>query len=89
MADGQVGTVIVDFAPRVRRFVLARKWHPSQQISDLPDGGVRLRMQTGGRELVRWVLEWGCNCVEVEPGWLKAAVVEELEGAIERYRSDT
>ena len=89
MADGQVGTVIVDFAPRVRRFVLARKWHPSQQISDLPDGGVRLRMQTGGRELVRWVLEWGCNCVVVEPPWLKEAVKEELKGAMELYASDT
>lgn len=87
MATGTVGPVVLDFSPKVRRFVLARRWHASQEIVENADGSVRLRMHTGGRELVRWVLEWGETCTVREPAWLRDEVIRELRGALARYET--
>lgn len=79
--------IVLRFTPKVRHLVHARVWHPSQELTDGPDGSVTLCMWSGGRELVRFCLEWGENCVVVEPAWLRDEVVRELRAALERYES--
>lgn len=66
-------------------YVQARHWGDHQALSPLPDGGLRLEMDSGGRELVRWVLEWGDKARVIAPGWLREDVITELSGALSQY----
>lgn len=84
-ADGPVEPVIIEFAPEVAHYVRIRRWGLDQVLVPRADGGVRLEMRSGGRELVRWVLEWGDKARVVEPGWLREAVVDELSNALSQY----
>lgn len=77
--------VVLRFSTAKAVLVRARTWHPSQRIVALPDGRVELRMRVGGRELVRFCLEWGEHCEVVRPLWLRTAVVRELRGALAQY----
>jgi predicted DNA-binding transcriptional regulator YafY len=79
--------VVIDFDPRVAEFVRTRRVHPSQELSPLPDGGVRLVMKIGDlTELATWVLGFGETARVVEPRELVERVTRELEGALARYR---
>jgi len=82
---GRPERVVMRFSAKAAPYVRARSWHPTQRLADPPDGGVELTMQTGGQELVRFALEWGRTCEVVEPAWLRAEVVAELEGALRHY----
>ncbi|RME25627.1 MAG: WYL domain-containing protein [Deltaproteobacteria bacterium] len=84
-AGGRHGLVVIEFAPEVAHYVHAREWAPGQRLIDQPDGSVHLWMHSGGPELVRWVLEWGDKARVIEPDWLVAEVVAELQGALSQY----
>ncbi len=88
VARGEVEPVILRFAPEVAGLVRARRWHPTARLHDLPDGGVQLQMETGGDELVRFVLEWGETCEVLAPAWLRERVVAALSAALARYRPE-
>jgi predicted DNA-binding transcriptional regulator YafY len=83
-----VEQVIIRFAADRAHLVRSRQWHPSQVITDLPDGRVELRMNTGGRELARFVLEWGPKAEVVHPPALREAVAAELRAALAPYESE-
>lgn len=78
--------VVLRFTRKVAAYVRARQWHRSEEHLALADGGVELRMRVTGRELVRWVLEWGPEVEVLAPAWLRDAVVEQLQSALEKYR---
>ena len=79
--------VVVDFDPRVAEYVRTRRVHPSQEISALPDGGVRLSMAIGDlTEVGTWILGFGETAMVVEPASLRERVGRELENALARYR---
>lgn len=80
-----VSLVRLRFPAEKAHLVRARVWHPGQEILELEDGGVELRFLAGGRELVRFCLEWGGACEVVAPGWLRGAVIEELGAAVALY----
>lgn len=84
-ASGPRGRITIDFAPQVAHYVHARRWGDAQQLTPLPDGGVRLEMDSGGPELTRWVLEWGDKARVVGPDWLREAVRAQLVGALAHY----
>lgn len=79
--------VVLRFPADKRRLVVARSWHPTAKVHDLPDGRVELEMHAGGRELVSLALEWGAACEVVEPQWLRREVVAELRSALGQYVS--
>jgi predicted DNA-binding transcriptional regulator YafY len=83
-----VEQVIIRFAADRAHLVRSRQWHPSQVITELPDGRVELRMATGGRELVRFALEWGPKAEVVHPPALREAVAAELRAALAPYDAD-
>jgi proteasome accessory factor B len=65
----------VRFAPEVADLIREKRWHPSQQLRDLPDGGVELRLKLSSLvEIQRWILGWGGNAVVIRPPELIAAV---------------
>lgn len=72
-----------DQAPYVRE----RQWHPSQQVTDLPDGGVQLAFRAGGSfEIRRWILGWGDAVEVVSPEELRREMDKVLSLAASIYR---
>ena len=74
------------FRPGVARYVRGRTWHASQQLEELSDGQIRLRFVAGGRELVRFCLEWGPQVRVISPHWLQQEVQKQLLEALEQYQ---
>jgi predicted DNA-binding transcriptional regulator YafY len=67
--------VILRFNSSVADYIREKRWHDSQRVRDLPDGGVELRMKLSSlMEVERWVLNWGGNAVVVKPPELAEAV---------------
>jgi predicted DNA-binding transcriptional regulator YafY len=63
-----------------------RRVHPSQKITLLPAGRLRLSMQVGDlTQLSSWVLEGGKSARVIEPEGLRQRVVDELRGALAAY----
>ena len=78
-------TVALRFDPNVAPYVMSRQWHASATLQREEDGHVLLTMQTGGPELLRFVLEWGSHVEVLEPLSLREEVAAELRAAAERY----
>ncbi|MDQ2689501.1 MAG: WYL domain-containing protein [Chloroflexota bacterium] len=69
-------------AHRVREAV----WHRSQELTELPDGGVELSVTVAGIVEIRpWILSWGGAVEVLEPADLRDAVAESVREAAGRY----
>ncbi len=61
--------VKIRFDRSVAGFIKERKWHPTQEIVDNPDGSVVLSLTVNHLlELKRWILSWGSMAKVLEPG---------------------
>jgi predicted DNA-binding transcriptional regulator YafY len=79
--------VVVDFDAKVAEYVRTRRVHPSQELSPLPDGGVRLSMAIGDlTEVGTWILGFGETAKVVEPEELVERIKKELSGALQQYK---
>ncbi|MFZ5481339.1 MAG: helix-turn-helix transcriptional regulator [Myxococcota bacterium] len=86
ITGGEPADVVVRFSPEVALYVRERRWHPSQRVETLADGGVRLRMRVGvSPELTEWVLGFGPDARVEAPAGLVATIRERLRAAAERY----
>jgi predicted DNA-binding transcriptional regulator YafY len=71
---GEFG-VVIRFSKRVADYVREKKWHNSQRLRDLKDGGVELTMNLSSLpEVERWVLSWGGDAAVVRPAVLAESV---------------
>ena len=78
--------VIVEFNASKAQFVATREWHPSQEITNLPDGGIRVAVRVPSlAPIVSWVLEWGPHARAIAPDALVRDVIRELDGARAQY----
>ena len=60
--------VVVDFDSWGADLVRGRKWHASQEITELPRRQLRLRLRLNSiEEAERWVLSWGAHATVVRP----------------------
>jgi predicted DNA-binding transcriptional regulator YafY len=60
--------VVLRFDPRVADYVREKKWHESQRLRDLKEGGVELELKLSSLvEIQRWVLSWGADARVVQP----------------------
>jgi len=67
--------VVLRFHERVADYIREKKWHDSQQLRELADGGLELRLKLSSLlEVERWVLSWGGNATVVSPAELAEAV---------------
>lgn len=65
----------IQFNEIVADYIREKKWHPSQRLSELEDGGVELFLKLSSLvEIQRWVLGWGGNAVVRHPPELAASV---------------
>jgi len=72
--------VVIRFEARVADYVREKKWHESQELRELKDGGVELRLNLSSlHEIQRWVLSWGGDAVVAQPRELADAVRKAAE----------
>jgi proteasome accessory factor B len=77
LSGGDLTEVVIRFDSQVADYLREKRWHSSQELRDLKDGGVELRMKLSSLlEVQRWVLSWGGNARVVKPAELAAAVKE-------------
>lgn len=78
--------VIVEFAPEVAERIAETHWHPSQRLTQLANGGVRLELRLPSfLEFVPWVRSWGPAAKVVAPDELREEVAESLRTAAAQY----
>lgn len=75
--------VVIRFNELVSDYIREKKWHDSQQLKELKDGGLELRMKLSSlAEVERWVLGWGGNAKIIEPPELAAKVRQSAEAIL-------
>jgi predicted DNA-binding transcriptional regulator YafY len=58
--------------------VLERKWHPTQQVKNLPGGGIEASFKVSHTgDIKRWILSFGSDCRVVEPKELRQEIEAE------------
>jgi predicted DNA-binding transcriptional regulator YafY len=86
--SGERHKVVVDFDAQGAEYARMRTVHPTQKLSTLPGGGVRLTMTVGSLlPVTSWVLEWGQRAKVVSPPELRDRVESELRAALELYET--
>jgi predicted DNA-binding transcriptional regulator YafY len=69
--------VVIRFNPRAADYVREKKWHESQQLRELKNGGVELSLKLSSlAEIERWVLSWGGDAKVLKPRELAESVRE-------------
>lgn len=64
----EVREIVVVFDAFAAQLIRERRWHTSQKIRELPDGGLELSLQLGSLpEVERWILSWGEHARVVAP----------------------
>jgi len=84
-AEGEFD-VCIRFEAAIADYIREKRWHASQQVTELPDGGLELRMKLSSlAEVERWVLAWAGRAVAVAPRELVEAVREGARKLAERH----
>lgn len=75
----------IQFDELAADYIREKKWHSSQRLRELPEGGVELRVKLSSlAEIQRWVLGWGGHAVVLHPPELAAAVREAARKILEQ-----
>lgn len=81
--------MVIWFDPPTAPYISERRWHPTQQIEEHPDGSLTLRFVVRGlNEVKRWVLFYGRGARVLGPPKLVAMVNEEIEGMRAHYQPE-
>jgi predicted DNA-binding transcriptional regulator YafY len=86
MAGPDTTEVVLRFTAAATPHVRERRWHPSQTIEAIEDGGCRLRVRVSEPlEMQPWLRSWGAQVEVLAPGWLRERVADELRQAAQNY----
>jgi predicted DNA-binding transcriptional regulator YafY len=92
MPDGGEGgagppqRIEIEFDVEIAKHILARDWHPTQQLRTDVDGSVRLTVDVcPDRMLRRWILSFGPLARVVSPTTLAERIIEELDATRRKY----
>jgi predicted DNA-binding transcriptional regulator YafY len=67
--------VLIRFDELAADYIREKRWHPSQQLAELEDGGVQLRLKLSSlAEIQRWILSWGGRAAVLGPVELAESV---------------
>jgi predicted DNA-binding transcriptional regulator YafY len=84
--DEEPVQVRLRFNRHVTERVKETVWHPSQRITDLPDGGCEWEATIGDvLEISPWVRGWGSDCEVLAPDGLREDVVRHVRRLAQRY----
>ena len=75
------------YEPTLADYIREKRWHPSQQLIELEDGSVELRLKLSSLvEIQRWILSWGGHAIALAPNELAGSVKAAAEMILERAR---
>ena len=78
--------VVVDFDAWGADDVRGRRWHSSQELSELPGGRLRVKLRLNSlEEVTGWVLSFGTHATVVAPEELRKRVFSATEELWQRY----
>jgi predicted DNA-binding transcriptional regulator YafY len=78
--------VVIDFDSWAADLIRGRRWHSSQELTELPSRQIRLRMRLNSiEEAERWVLSWGTHATVVRPQALAERLSRTAADLHERY----
>ena len=81
--------VVLRFLPSAAGEARRMVFHPTQQLRDLDDGSLEVRLTAGGLlEVAHHLFSWGDTVQIIAPDRLKMLMVQELERALARHRQD-
>lgn len=90
MSGKQITRVELQFSPSVAAFIRERIWHPSQQLSTLEDGSIRLVVHVADpREMRPWIRSWGGEVEVLEPANLRQELIDEARRMCSVYDIST
>lgn len=79
--------VVIRFDAYAADYIREKRWHPSQELRELKDGGVELRLKLSSLgEIQRWILGWGGSAVVVAPPELVNSVTKAAQNLIANQR---
>jgi len=77
--------VLIRFDELVADYIREKRWHPSQQLAELEDGGVQLRLKLSSlAEIQRWILSWGGRAAVLAPVELAESVKAAARAILDR-----
>lgn len=69
--------VTIRFDAAVADYIREKRWHPSQKVKNLRDGGLELQLKLSSlNEVQRWVMTWAGNAQVIAPPELADSVRE-------------
>lgn len=78
--------VVLKFDKWATDILRGRKWHPTQTVEELSDGGCRLSIRVGAvEEVARWVCSWGEHVRVVAPRALSEQVTKVAQGLLRNH----
>jgi len=84
---GPAERVEIEFDARVAPYIRARVWHPSQELEDVKDGNVSVKLNVCHDWGLRsWILSWGPFARVVSPPRLAKDIHADLKAAGMRYQ---
>ena len=76
----------IQFAELVADYIREKKWHPSQRLRELKNGGVELSLRLSSLlEVQRWILGWGGNALVLHPPELAASIRQACKRILLNY----
>jgi len=80
LEQGDSVSVKLHFMPEAARWIQDEKKHPTQKITDLPDGSLIYEVTVNGtREITRWIMGYGDQVEVLEPVELRNKVMKQVE----------
>ena len=76
------------FSARVASRVRETRWHPSEQVTEQPDGSLLWCASIAEpREMLPWIRGWGADVEVLEPQELRETILIELTQAVAIYKN--
>jgi predicted DNA-binding transcriptional regulator YafY len=84
--SGPAERIEIEFDARVAPYIGGRVWHESQQVTQLPDGGIRLTLDVSNDWALRsWLMGFGSAAKVISPAALAETLRAELANAAKLY----
>lgn len=85
-AGNELKTVRIRFSQRIAPYIKESLWHTSQEIADLPDGGILYQVTVSyPKEVAWWAMQWMSEAEVLEPMELRAYVAGQVQKMVDTY----
>ncbi|MBR9980930.1 MAG: transcriptional regulator [Desulfatitalea sp.] len=86
--QGDPVRVSIHFTRAVAGYIREKIWHPTQALTDQPDGSLIFTAEVAGLDEIKfWVLRWGAAATVFAPDALRAAVAREAKEMLAHYQN--